>query len=1254
MKRIAAAAVLTLAALYTSACGAGYYSWTWLQWPHPQVTHQSYNLELTTNNGSHAVALGEYGDEGYHYWTSVAARLMCQAPASTEILGYEWKDGQPISGPGFDFPDRLWWDYNVANPCVSANNGYKLWMSATTDLNGWAEKCKGKTDELSQQSPLDEFFFTRLTRGNQDTGFTGVCFGGESQKMLVAYTNFRSSNDCDTWGLHARQTTDAGGEWDPDGDVDGVQVFDDYQGTYPTRWPSLAIGTAETAFVVYRTPFSQIVFERSTNSGQSWPQTELTLGYGDRPCIAAVGSFVFVCWQGIDKKIRYLYSMQSGSSGSWSEEKLINGSGTGGEYTHPNVSVITCGGKPGVLFTCQVHLSNGKWLVLSKFGRLVVLQSSSYIAWQANMIASSIFLSDPGELRPSVATVYRSDPEVNAPFGAQVFNYFYNTPRRSIDLRFGQWKYFQGNSGGGGTVGRLIAKGTDGSMQYASTCGPHIVSGPADTDLLPGLVAPGSQPALALDADGDRWVSYVRDDTVWTMTGDGGFEVTFAGSISSVPGQPSMVCYPNQANGVYVGNVVFPVYDTVGGASKIMYARVDTCGVVLDTIESVNTLRDSLPCISIYKSDTLVCTYQHGDSILSRLLPDYGPSSQGQPGAWSSANLVSASGYHPMSVMENGSVVSCCYAQQNGGYSIQRATCDLSGGMFPNWVAMTAPSATSNVDKGNPVYAGVGASVWQQMVSGKWAIKAFVRGAETALVANDTDAYHPHAVAESSAASPSIDRIRLHLLYDAGVAFEVDSGVYDTGEVRYAQFDFDVSNAGPDGTRANNGSKLMRKEGSDSLFAAYQDADGTVMYAWSAAGDSWRREVLATSRCYPAIATDSTGKRWVASMTPDGSLPAAQYLYYQSGGSWASQSLYSGWDILGPASLAGASSTTTGIAYSAFKVMGMLSQYIVLTKYNGTTVAACTLATGANLGDPSITVEPYKTDSDHVHVTWEDNGVIKYRMDTDGRSSGIANKWTSTISLSDGQVTSHHPSINCDRDQIVAAWAQGATAEIYSRKRLTSSAYNSWDAAVNLSNTPNNASDWPTVAMGDTVVVAWEETRSGNDHDILACINFGDTLNVADNATVSGYPHVLFQNKASGDTCIPYLHTIWSETPSANYYEVGYNKLNLKQASGEGQQSASSIPIPVKPMLEACQPNPFRGHTQINYALPKAGNVSLQVFDVSGRTVRTFASGHQKAGNYSVNWDARDSHGKQVPYGVYFYRLDTPGFRSVKKAVVTR
>jgi flagellar hook assembly protein FlgD len=70
--------------------------------------------------------------------------------------------------------------------------------------------------------------------------------------------------------------------------------------------------------------------------------------------------------------------------------------------------------------------------------------------------------------------------------------------------------------------------------------------------------------------------------------------------------------------------------------------------------------------------------------------------------------------------------------------------------------------------------------------------------------------------------------------------------------------------------------------------------------------------------------------------------------------------------------------------------------------------------------------------------------------------------------------------------------------------------------------------------------------------------------------------------------------------------------------------------------------------------LPAAGNVSLQVYDVTGRTVRTLRSGFQKPGVYIATWNGRDERGREVPKGIYFYRLDTPGFTDAKKAVVLR
>jgi hypothetical protein len=603
----------------------------------------------------------------------------------------------------------------------------------------------------------------------------------------------------------------------------------------------------------------------------------------------------------------------------------------------------------------------------------------------------------------------------------------------------------------------------------------------------------------------------------------------------------------------------------------------------------------------------------------------------------------------------DGSVLNCVWTGKNGdNYGIHRATNDLSGGMFPSWTAQSDPSGSATSEKGNSVYAGIGVTCWQEKVSGKWVIKGKVRGEETTFVASDTDAYHPHAVAESSAVSPSIDQLRVYLLYTAGVTFEVDSGVVDTGEARFFACSLDVSHAGSDATKTNNGSKFLRKASGDSLFCVYADLDGAVMYARSAAGDSWQRSVMLTGRAWPAIAEDSSGKRWVVVHKQSGT--QSQEAYYRNGSSWTGpQTLYTSPQngTLGPASLAGASYTSSGIAYAAFLATLGGTKSVILAKFNGSVLATYVVATGVNLSDPALAVEPYLQDSDRVHVTWKENGVIKYRMDTDGRSQSIASKWTSTVSLSNAQVTSMHPGIRADRNQVVAAWAQGDTTEIYCRKRSTDSAYNNWESAVNLSNTAGKFSDWPTIAMGDTVIVAWEERRTVTDYDILASINFGDTLSIADNSTKSGYPHVLFQNQTSGDTAIPYLHTVWSETPEANVYEVGYNKLNLKQ-SGEGPQSAGPAPLPRRPSLSACRPNPFRDRTQISYQLPSAGNVSLRVYDVTGRTVRTLQDGFQKPGAYSVNWDSRDSRGRQVPHGVYFYRLDTPGFRDVKKAVVAR
>jgi len=84
-------------------------------------------------------------------------------------------------------------------------------------------------------------------------------------------------------------------------------------------------------------------------------------------------------------------------------------------------------------------------------------------------------------------------------------------------------------------------------------------------------------------------------------------------------------------------------------------------------------------------------------------------------------------------------------------------------------------------------------------------------------------------------------------------------------------------------------------------------------------------------------------------------------------------------------------------------------------------------------------------------------------------------------------------------------------------------------------------------------------------------------------------------------------------------------------------------------------PNPFNPSTTIRYSLPKAENVTLQVFDVGGRLVRTLVRGVKKpAGAFEVQWNGTDAAGRPVASGVYFYRLTAGTETLTHKAVLLK
>lgn len=89
-------------------------------------------------------------------------------------------------------------------------------------------------------------------------------------------------------------------------------------------------------------------------------------------------------------------------------------------------------------------------------------------------------------------------------------------------------------------------------------------------------------------------------------------------------------------------------------------------------------------------------------------------------------------------------------------------------------------------------------------------------------------------------------------------------------------------------------------------------------------------------------------------------------------------------------------------------------------------------------------------------------------------------------------------------------------------------------------------------------------------------------------------------------------------------------------------------------VLEQNAPNPFNPSTTIRYDLSRHARVTLAVYDVRGKRVRTLVDADEAPGQHQVDWDAHDSAGRRVASGVYFYRLHAGGEVQTRRMVLLK
>ena len=98
---------------------------------------------------------------------------------------------------------------------------------------------------------------------------------------------------------------------------------------------------------------------------------------------------------------------------------------------------------------------------------------------------------------------------------------------------------------------------------------------------------------------------------------------------------------------------------------------------------------------------------------------------------------------------------------------------------------------------------------------------------------------------------------------------------------------------------------------------------------------------------------------------------------------------------------------------------------------------------------------------------------------------------------------------------------------------------------------------------------------------------------------------------------------------------------------------------PDETQLLANYPNPFNPETWLPYALAIDSDVTLTIYDASGKVIRRLVLGYQSAGYYTSRsraayWDGRNAQGERVASGVYFYTLTTGDFTATRKLLILK
>ncbi len=121
-------------------------------------------------------------------------------------------------------------------------------------------------------------------------------------------------------------------------------------------------------------------------------------------------------------------------------------------------------------------------------------------------------------------------------------------------------------------------------------------------------------------------------------------------------------------------------------------------------------------------------------------------------------------------------------------------------------------------------------------------------------------------------------------------------------------------------------------------------------------------------------------------------------------------------------------------------------------------------------------------------------------------------------------------------------------------------------------------------------------------------------------------------------------------TRDSGLYNYGYaDTFDIDLGAGQDE-----LPSQMKYLLWQNFPNPFNSQTTIYYNLTRDGDISITIYNIVGQKVRALFYGYQKSGQRQITWNGRDDQERDLPSGIYFYRIETDGWSDTKRMVLLR